>query len=165
MFARPHEILNLRIKDIIFKKTDDNKQYAEILIKGGKTKPRTIPLIDSIPYIKDLINNHPSSTNSNSWLFISNSNTTFGSKLTYDGLTYQYKYFYTSKFFPKLLDDKTIPEADKAFRNLLTKPWNLYIFRHSALSKKSQILKEHVLRSCRMDHVKQDASSIYTLFW
>ena len=39
MSARPHEILNLRIKDIIFKKTEDNKQYAEILIKGGNTKP------------------------------------------------------------------------------------------------------------------------------
>ena len=156
MSARPHEILNLKIKDIIFKKTDDNKQYAEILIKGGKTKPRTIPLIDSIPYIKDLINNHPSGTNPNSWLFISNSNTTFGSKLTYDGLTYQYKYFYKSKFFPKLLEDKTIPEVDKAFiRNLLTKPWNLYIFRHSALTEKSQILKEHVLR----DHAGWTMSS------
>ena len=29
---------------------------------------------------------------------------------------------------------------------MLTKPWNLYIFRHSALTEKSQILKEHVLR-------------------
>ncbi len=48
MSARPHEILNLRIKDIIFKKTIDNKQYAEILIKGGKTKSRTVPLIDSV---------------------------------------------------------------------------------------------------------------------
>ena len=100
MSARPHEILNLRIKDIIFKKTQEGKQYAEILIKGGKTKPRTIPLIDSIPYVKELISNHPSGTNSESWLFTSNSNTTFGSRLTYDGITYQYKYFYKNKYFP-----------------------------------------------------------------
>jgi integrase len=148
MSARPHEILNLRIKDIVFKKTQEGKQYAEILIKGGKTKPRTIPLIDSIPYVKELISNHPSGTNSESWLFTSNSNTTFGSKLTYDGITYQYKYFYKNKYFPNLLENITVPDADKAIiRNLLTKPWTLYIFRHSALTEKSQILKEHVLRN------------------
>jgi hypothetical protein len=30
---------------------------------------------------------------------------------------------------------------------MLTKPWNLYIFRHSALTEKSQFLTEAVLRS------------------
>lgn len=35
MSARPHEILNLRIKDILFKHTPDGTQYAEILIRGG----------------------------------------------------------------------------------------------------------------------------------
>jgi integrase/recombinase XerD len=49
--ARPHEILNLKIKDIVFK-TDGNKQYAEVLV-NGKTGTRHIPLIQSIPYIKD----------------------------------------------------------------------------------------------------------------
>lgn len=38
MSARPHEILNLKIKDIIFKLTSEGTQYAEILIRGGKTK-------------------------------------------------------------------------------------------------------------------------------
>jgi integrase len=148
MSARPHEILNLRIKDIIFKKNIDNKQYAEVLIKGGKTKSRTVPLIDSIPYVKELISNHPCGTNPESWLFLSNSNTTFGSKLSYDGLSYQYKYFYRSNFFPNLLEDTSIPEVDKSvIRNMLTKPWNLYVFRHSALTEKSLILKEHVLRN------------------
>jgi hypothetical protein len=33
MSARPHEILNLRIKDVIFKLTPDKVQYAEILIR------------------------------------------------------------------------------------------------------------------------------------
>ena len=156
MSARPNEILNLKINDIVFKVTDDGKQYAEVVIKGGKTKPRTIPLIDSIPYVKDLINNHPSGTNSNSWLFLSKSNTTLGSKLTYDGLTYQYKYFYRKRYFPKLLVDESVPESDKSFiRNMLTKPWNLYVFRHSALTEKSKILKENVLR----DHAGWTMSS------
>ena len=146
--ARPHEIVNLRMKDIIFKRTDDRKLYADVLIKGGNTKPRIVPLIDSIPYVKELINYHTNGLNSDSWLFVSNSNTAFGSKLTYDGLSYQYKYFYKSKFFPALLKDDAVRERDKPLiRNLLTKPWNLYIFRHSALTEKSQILKEHVLRN------------------
>jgi hypothetical protein len=34
MSARPHEILNLKIKDIVFKVTDEGKQYAEVVIKG-----------------------------------------------------------------------------------------------------------------------------------
>jgi integrase len=46
--ARPHELLNLKIKDIAFKITEDRKQYAELHIKGGKTGSRTVPLIDSI---------------------------------------------------------------------------------------------------------------------
>ena len=40
MSTRPHEILNLKIKDIMFKKTEDcNRQYAEVLIKGAKPNP------------------------------------------------------------------------------------------------------------------------------
>jgi hypothetical protein len=60
----------------------------------------------------------------------------------------QYKYYYKSRYFPRLVEDETVPQADKAIiRNLLTKPWNLYVFRHSALTEKSIILKEHVLRN------------------
>jgi integrase len=147
MSARPHEILNLKIKDIVFKVTEDGVQFAEVLITGGKTKPRTLPLIDSIPYLKDWINDHPTGTSPDAWLFVSLANNTFGSKLTHDGLFGQYKYYYKSQYFPKLIEDETVPEADKAFiRNMLTKPWNPYVLRHSALTEKSLILKEHVLR-------------------
>src|ERR671932_565454 len=56
--ARPHELLKLIIRDVVFKLTPDSKrQYAEILV-NGKTGTRPIPLIDSIPYIKDWITNH-----------------------------------------------------------------------------------------------------------
>jgi hypothetical protein len=30
---------------------------------------------------------------------------------------------------------------------MLTKPWNPYVYRHSGLTEKSQILKESILRS------------------
>ena len=113
MSARPHEILNLKIKDILFKLTPDGVQYAEILIRGGKTKPRTLPLIDSIPYVKDWINNHPTGNNPESWLFVSLSYNTFGSKLSYDGLSGHYKYYYRSHYFPQLLHDDSVPDPDK----------------------------------------------------
>lgn len=85
MSARPHEILNLRINDIQFKTTEQGTQYAEVLITGGKTKPRTLPLIESLPYIKDWISSHPTGGNPESWLFVSLSKNTYGSKLSYDG--------------------------------------------------------------------------------
>ena len=49
--CRPHEILKLKIKDVVFKMVGD-KQYAEITV-NGKTGQRHIPLIDSIPCLKD----------------------------------------------------------------------------------------------------------------
>ena len=59
----------------------------------------------------------------------------------------QYTRKYQKHYFPKLLKDPSIPEADKAYvKNLLTKPWNPYVQRHSALTAKSRILKESTLR-------------------
>ena len=57
-----------------------------------------------------------------------------------------YKEQYRNRYFTKLLEDQTTPTNDKAYiKNMLTKPWNLYIIRHSALTQ-SKILKEHILR-------------------
>jgi hypothetical protein len=54
---------------------------------------------------------------------------------------------YKTKVFLKLLDDPSIaPEDKNKIRELLKKPWNPYIRRHSALTDKSKILREHVLR-------------------
>ena len=54
---------------------------------------------------------------------------------------------YKNKIFPKLLESPTVlPEDKQKIRELLKKPWNPYIRRHSALTEKSMILKEHVLR-------------------
>ena len=50
--ARPHELLNLRIRDVKFKISSEGIQYAEITV-NGKTGNRTLPLIDSIPYLKE----------------------------------------------------------------------------------------------------------------
>jgi integrase len=66
--CRPHELLKLRIKDVVSKLTPDKKQYAEILV-NGKTESRNIPLIDSIPYVTDYLDHeHPHPGNSNAIL-------------------------------------------------------------------------------------------------
>jgi integrase/recombinase XerD len=130
--ARPHEILNLKIKDIVFKAIGD-KQYAEVLV-NGKTGTRHIPLIQSIPYIKDWLSNHPSRNNPHSPLFITLNR---HGQLTINGLYKIYKN-YKEEYFPKLLaEDSTISNEDKEkIRSILAKPFNPYIRRHSALTEK-----------------------------
>jgi integrase/recombinase XerD len=141
--ARPHEILNLKIKDVIFKSAG-NKQYAEVLV-NGKTGSRHIPLIQSIPYIKEWLSNHPSRNNPNSPLFIGMSRHSMGKELTPNGIYGIYR-SYKEEFFPKLLADPTVPNEDKEkIRVLLAKPFNPYIRRHSALTEKSTKLKLHTL--------------------
>jgi integrase len=81
--ARPHEILNLKIKDIHFKMSSSGIQYAEVLF-SGKTKARTVPLLSSLPYVKEWINDHPFNENTNSWLFIALSKSNFGCSVTKD---------------------------------------------------------------------------------
>ena len=142
--ARPHEILNLKIKDVIFKNSN-GYQYAEVLV-NGKTGSRHIPLIQSIPYIKDWLSNHPSRNNSKSPLFVSLDIHSMGRKqLTRNGL---YKIYndYKQEFITNILKDPTVPNEDKdKIKNLLLKPFNPYIRRHSALTEKSTKLKSNIL--------------------
>jgi integrase/recombinase XerD len=143
--CRPHELLRLRIKDLVFKITPDKtKQYAEVLV-NGKTGSRSIPLIDSIPYIKDWIDQHPQSGNPNS-ILLCGFGRSIGRKLNERSLAEIYRR-YRREYFPKLIKNPNVPPEDKQrVTELLKKPWNPYIRRHSALTEKSGILKEHHLR-------------------
>jgi len=142
--ARPHEILSIKIRDVVFKNAD-KYQYAEALV-NGKTGSRQLPLIQSIPYVKDWLSEHPSRNNANSRLFVALSNRSRGKPLTVGGLYQIYKY-YKDEFFPTLLNDASIPTEDREkIKVLLTKPFNPYIRRHSALTEKSKFLREHTLR-------------------
>jgi hypothetical protein len=144
--ARPHEILNLKIKDIAFKTAagSNNRQYAEVLV-NGKTGTRHIPLIQSIPYIKDWLSNHPSRNNPNSPLFVGLGRNSMRKQLNVKGLYGIYNK-YKQEFFPKLLEDPTVSNEDKEkIKNLLTKPFNPYVRRHSALTEKSVKLKSNTL--------------------
>jgi integrase/recombinase XerD len=140
--CRPSEILRLRIKDVVFKMVG-GRQYAEVLV-NGKTGSRHIPLINSIPYLKDWLDSHPMNTPDSP--LICNIGKWNGKHMTSINLWRKYNNFKT-EFFPKLLNDRNVPVADKkAITVLLSKPWNPYVRRHSALTDKSKILKEHILR-------------------
>ena len=81
--------------------------------------------------------------------------TGLGQKLSYDGLRYQFSKFYKKSYFPNLLEEEAVPELDKSLiRFMLTKPWAIYVFRHSSLTEKSRILKESVLSTRRLDYVQ-----------
>jgi integrase/recombinase XerD len=96
--CRGSELLKLRIKDIIFKNAG-NSQYAQIQV-NGKIGNRTLPLILSIPYVKDWIDDHPQRTNPNAHLFCGLKRN-IGRALTryaiYDGYDH-----YKREVFPKL---------------------------------------------------------------
>jgi integrase/recombinase XerD len=142
--CRPHELLKLRIKDISFKIFEE-KQYAEVFV-NGKTGTRHIPLIESIPYLKDyLCNEHPQAGNPNAILLCAYGKS-INKALKSLSLNSIYKN-YKINFFTGLLKDPNVPQDDKQkIQELLKKPWNPYIRRHSALTSKSKILKEHTLR-------------------
>ena len=143
--ARPHELLKLRIKDVMFKVTPDKKQYAEILV-NGKTGTRHIPLIDSIPHIKDWISQHPQGGNPNS-ILLCGLGKSLNRVIHVRSLHRIYEDYRDKLFSIKLLENPNVlPEDKQKIRELLKKPWNPYIRRHSSLTEKSTILKEHTLR-------------------
>ena len=142
--CRPHEIVKLKIRDIVFKTVGSN-QYAEALV-NGKTGSRPIPLIDSIPYLKDYLDHeHPQPSNPNSPLICG-----IGRGLgRHVRATRIYNIYneYKKEIFPKLLESPTVlPEDKQQIAELLKKPWNPYIRRHSALTEKARILKEPILK-------------------
>jgi integrase/recombinase XerD len=142
--CRPHEIVKLKIKDIVFK-TTGNYQYAEAQV-NGKTGSRPIPLIDSIPYLKDYLDHeHPQPRNPNAPL-ICGTGKGLGRHITalrINSIYLEYK----TQIFPRLLDSPNVlPEDKQRIRELLKKPWNPYIRRHSALTEKARILKDPILK-------------------
>jgi integrase len=142
--ARPHEILKLKVKDIAFK-TIGSSQYVDVVV-NGKTGTRPIPLINSIPYLKDYLDHeHPQPGNPNAPL-ICGIGRALGRHLKTARIYAVYRE-YKSQIFPKLLESPDVSPEDKPLiKELLKKPWNPYIRRYSALTEKSTILKEHVLR-------------------
>ncbi|HKO64204.1 MAG TPA: hypothetical protein VJU13_03310 [Candidatus Nitrosocosmicus sp.] len=92
-----------KIDDIEFRKSSNGLyHYAEITV-NGKTGQRTIPLIHSLPYVKEWILKHPSSKNAKDWLFVSEGKTSYGNQLTRDGLLKHFQEYYRDKYYPSLI--------------------------------------------------------------
>jgi len=91
---------------------------------------------------------HPMGNNPEAFLFISLADSNYGQQLSENALYKLYTRTYRKTYFQKLIDDSSsIPELDKSMiKNLILKSWNPYVLRHSALTAKSQILKESTLR-------------------
>ncbi len=143
--CRPDELLKLKVKDITYKQVPNGRQYVEVVV-NGKTGTRPIPLINSIPYLKDYLDHeHPMPNNPNSPL-ICGIGKSLGRHLRTVGIGKIYCK-YKNEVFPKLLESPNVlPEDKQKISELLKKPWNPYIRRHSALTEKSKILREHILR-------------------
>jgi integrase len=123
--CRPHELLKLRIRDVVFKSIGD-KQYAEVLV-NGKTGSRHIPLINSLPYIKDYLDHeHPHPSNQNA-ILLCGVRRSLGRSINVIALHRIYDK-YKTELFPKLIQDPNVAEEDKhKINELLKKPWNPYI--------------------------------------
>jgi site-specific recombinase XerD/predicted nucleic acid-binding Zn ribbon protein len=147
--GRPHEILKIRVGDIMWQ-MNGTAQYAEVTIgKSCKTVPRTVPLINSIPFIKDWIREHPTGNIRNSFLFISYERQSVYRNIPLNPMSVANMYRQLKlEFFPRLLSNPDISEEEKnKIRILLEKPWNPYITRHTALTEKWKLLKsEQALR-------------------
>ena len=142
--CRPHEILKLKIKDVVFK-TIRTSQYAEVVV-NGKTGTRPIPLINSLPYLKDYLDHdHPQPGNPNAPL-ICGVGKSLGRHIKPVTISHMYEN-YQNAVFPHLLELPSVaPEDKKLIVELLKKPWNPYIRRHSALTEKAKFLKEPILK-------------------
>ena len=139
MVSRNHEIVKLRIKDIIIK-----EKYAEVSTSWDtKTGVRTCPVIVGFPYLRELLNSHPFASDPNAYLLLSR---TTSKPLKPDSL---WKISNTlKKRITSMIKDGEIKGDDKEkLVKLLQKPWNPYLMtRHSSITEKSDILNDFQLK-------------------
>jgi integrase len=144
--CRPHELLRLKIKDVVAQRLDNSGAQIARITVNGKTGTRNVRLHNSYPRLKDwLTNGHPFAGNPNAALFCGNGKKNNGRRLADNAINAMY-YRYKNVVFPKVLKDQLAPEEDKRkIRDLLKKPWNPYIRRHTAATEISKGLKDPVL--------------------
>ncbi len=145
--CRPSELLNTRISQINFKTVANGRQYASLVV-SGKTGNREVVLTNSLPYMKDWLNQHPLKENSGAYIFCSLADRNRNTRLSVDALHQIYRR-YKLEYFPALLqkDETEVPGYDKEhIRILLKKPFNPYLRRHIGLSQKARQIHEAELR-------------------
>jgi integrase/recombinase XerD len=143
--CRPSELLRLKIKDVVVQQLENGYQVARITV-NGKTGTRHVRLNNSYPRLKDwLRQGHPYPGNPSAPLFCGLGKKNTGKKLARNTMFTIYNN-YKKVHFPHLLKDPMVPEEDKRkLTELLKKPWNPYIRRHTAATEISKVLKDSVL--------------------
>jgi integrase/recombinase XerD len=143
--CRPHELLKLKIKDVIVQQLDSGYQIARINV-NGKTGTRNVRINNAYPRLKDwLANGHPIPGNPNAYLFCGYGTKNIGRRLNPHTINTMYEK-HKKITFPKLLDDPLVTEEDRRkIKDLLKKPWNPYVRRHTAATEISKQLKDSVL--------------------
>ena len=144
--CRPSELLRLKIKDVVVQQLENGYHIARITV-NGKTGTRHVRLNNSYPRLRDWLSNghHPYPANPNSPLFCGNGRKNTSKRLSRNAI-YDIYNRYKKVHFPHLLQDPLVPDEDKRkIRDLLQKPWNPYIRRHTAATEISKSLKDSVL--------------------
>jgi len=139
-------MLKLKIKDVVAQQLDSGYQIARIMV-NGKTGTRNVRLNNSYPRLKDwLTNGHPFAGNPNAFLFCGIGRKNNGRRLSAHTINARYEYYKKVHFPTNVLQDPLVPEEDKRkIRDLLKKPWNPYVRRHTAATEISKTLKDSVL--------------------
>jgi integrase/recombinase XerD len=109
--ARPHEILKLKIKNIQFK-TSGTYQYAEATLPSGKTGTRHVPIINSIPFVKDYLDHEHPQPNNLEAPFICGTGRSLGKHIRPVSLTNIYTLL-KKEYFPSLVLNPNVPTEDK----------------------------------------------------
>jgi integrase len=140
--CRVSEMLKIKIKDIVFQQTEEGYQIARLTVHG-KTGVQNKRLYNSLPRLKDwLSNGHPYPANPNSPLFCGVGRKNTGRALVRHRIHSIYQN-YKEVHFPKILKDPLVPEEDKRkIRDLLQKPWNPYLRRHTAATEVFKAIKD-----------------------
>src|SRR5215213_2263921 len=159
--ARPSEILALRVWDIKIKQSSTTgKWYAEVEVgRGGKTKSRIVPLTDSLPYYRAWLAQHPMAqgeeNNPEAFIFLSQENSAMYRNLPLreDSIRNIYRKM-KKEYLPLVLKRSEVSLDDKVkIRELLKKPFNPYIFRHTTLTRLAPKMSSYHF-SLHSGHVK-----------
>lgn len=138
--ARNHEVTLLKIKNIRLR-----EKYGEGEIPHeAKTGSGSLLLTLSFPYVRDWLNEHPFRNELDARLIC---NQITGGPIKSDAMWTMMKQL--QKRITKLIESKEIKdmkEKEKLEFLLVTKKWNPYCLRHSAISADSDYLPEYALK-------------------
>jgi len=146
--CRPKELLTAKIEDVHFVDEGYNQRYAIIRVVGKSGKRIKKMLYNSLPYVKDWLQVHPTPGNPQAHLLCGSGKRNIGRKL--HSRHYSHKYNDYKKYFQAvLLKSPDVSAEDKQIikAKMLTKPWRPYVLRYTSLTEKANgQLSEYQLR-------------------